>query len=323
VRGFSKVRRLVLDEAQILTEAALADMAPTMNQAHDPQIIMMGTPPKPNDPSEVFAGMRARALAGDLEGALFVEVGADPGSDPDDRATWARANPSYPHRTPERAILRLRKLLDDDDFLREALGIWDTAAQQQVVHPDVWHSLVDGRSEPRLPVCFSADVTPDRQRGSIALAGERADGRTHVEVVNNDAGTGWMVSRLVELNAKWRPVGIVVDPGSPAGSLIPLLQAQGVEPVLTSARDVGQACGSFYDLATTDGLRHLDDPRLNLALGAARKRPIGDSGAWGWHRRDSTTDITPLVAVTLAMWGFASRRPEPKVRRAFGRAKSY
>jgi phage terminase large subunit-like protein len=45
VRGFSKVRRLVLDEAQILTESAMADLAPTMNQARDPQIVLMGTPP--------------------------------------------------------------------------------------------------------------------------------------------------------------------------------------------------------------------------------------------------------------------------------------
>jgi hypothetical protein len=47
IRGFTKVRRLILDEAQILTESALSDMVPTMNQAENPQIIMMGTPPKP------------------------------------------------------------------------------------------------------------------------------------------------------------------------------------------------------------------------------------------------------------------------------------
>jgi hypothetical protein len=40
-------------------------------------------------------------------------------------AQWAKANPSYPKRTPKKAILRLRKLLSLDDFMREALGIWD------------------------------------------------------------------------------------------------------------------------------------------------------------------------------------------------------
>jgi hypothetical protein len=42
IRGFTKVRRLVLDEAQILTESAMADLAPTMNQAENPQIIADG-----------------------------------------------------------------------------------------------------------------------------------------------------------------------------------------------------------------------------------------------------------------------------------------
>jgi hypothetical protein len=62
IRGFTKVRILVLDEAQILTDAVLADLAPTMNQAANPLILLMGTPPKPTDPGEVFTDLRAAAL---------------------------------------------------------------------------------------------------------------------------------------------------------------------------------------------------------------------------------------------------------------------
>jgi hypothetical protein len=76
IRGFTKVRRLILDEAQILTESALSDMVPTLNQAVNPQIIMMGTPPKPSDPAEVFSNFRAEALAGHSEGVLWVEFAA-------------------------------------------------------------------------------------------------------------------------------------------------------------------------------------------------------------------------------------------------------
>jgi phage terminase large subunit-like protein len=68
IRGFTKVRRLILDEAQILTEHALSDLAPTMNQAENPQIILMGTPPKPTDPGEVFSRLREEALNGESEG---------------------------------------------------------------------------------------------------------------------------------------------------------------------------------------------------------------------------------------------------------------
>jgi hypothetical protein len=324
IRGFSKVRRLVLDEGQILSEAAMSDLAPTMNQAHDPQIIIMGTPPKPTDPSEFFSGLRASALEGSAEGVLFVEFGAEPGSDLDDRSAWARANPSYPSRTPEKAILRLRKLLSDDDFAREALGIWDTEARRGVIDPDVWFGLRDPQSQADTrSVVFAADVSPDRQTGSIALAGERPDGRVHVEVIVPEAGgTAWMDPWLVERAKRYR-AAVVLDAGAPAGALIPELQKAGVEPLLMTTRDVGQACGMFFDGAVEDRLRHLDDPRLNTALAAGRKRDIGVNGLWAWHRRDTSTDLTPLVAATNAVWGFLARRPEPGRKRATGRSRSY
>lgn len=40
---------------------------------------------------------------------------------------------------------------------------------------------------------------------------------------------------------------------------------------------------------------------MKVALRAAKTRPLGE--AWGWTRKKSTGDITPLVAVTLALWG--------------------
>jgi hypothetical protein len=331
IRGFSKVRRLILDEGQILTESAMSDLAPTMNQAHDPQIIIMGTPPKPSDPSEFFSNLRASALDGGAEGLLYVELGAEPGSDLDDRGAWARANPSYPHRTPERSILRLRKLLSDDDFAREALGIWDTQAMLGVIDVDRWRGLKDppdrtgrGGSQVRdgSPVVFSADVAPDRKHGSVAVVGERADGRAHLEVMPGEPGTAWIAPWLAERARKWRG-SVVIDPGAAAGSLVPELQKAGVEPILMTTRDVGQACGMFFDAVHEDRLRHLDDPRLNTALAAGRKRDIGVNGLWAWHRRDTSTDLTPLVATTQALWGLLSRQGESKSKRATGRSRSY
>ncbi len=139
VRGFTKVRRLVLDEGQILTEQAMADLVPTMNQAENPQIVLMCTPPKPSDPSEVVTRLREEALGGESQGVLYVELSAPRDCDPGDRAAWRKANPSYPRRTPAKAILRMRKLLSAEDFRREALGIWDEGGPGwQVVGQDAW-----------------------------------------------------------------------------------------------------------------------------------------------------------------------------------------
>ena len=90
-RGFAKVDILVLDEAQILSEKAMEDMVPATNAAPNGLVLMMGTPPRPGDPGEVFSNRREAALSGEDEDVLFVEFSADQDACPDDRAQWAKA----------------------------------------------------------------------------------------------------------------------------------------------------------------------------------------------------------------------------------------
>jgi hypothetical protein len=47
-------------------------------------------------------------------------------------------------------------------------------------------------------------------------------------------------------------------------------------------------------------LRHRGSAELRAAVSGARERAMTD--AWAWSRANSETDISPLVAVTLA-WG--------------------
>jgi hypothetical protein len=143
-------------------------------------------------------------------------------------------------------------------------------------------------------------VTPDRGAASIGVAGWRPDGRRHLEVVDHRPNTDWCVGRLQDLQRRWQPHPTVVDPGSPAGALMVDLSAAGVATETVTAREYAQACGQFYDAVVDGGVRHLEQPVLNLAVFAARKRPLGD--AWAWARK-SQTDISPLVSVTLAHFG--------------------
>ena len=315
IRGFTKVRRLVLDEGQILSEQAMADLIPTMNQAVNPQIVLMCTPPKPTDPSEVVSRLRKEALAGDSEGVLYVELSAPRGSDPGDRAAWKKANPSYPSRTPAKAILRMRKLLSPDDFLREALGIWDEVAAH-LIPVGVWESRVAaGRPVPQPRIAVAADASPGLVSGAIAVAGRLADGRTLVEIpldgqdrLDHRPGVGWIVPRLVELRRKYRPAGIVIDPRGPAAGLIPEAEAAGLELVKPSLSESAQAFAQFHaGVCETGTVAHMGQPALSAALGGATVRDTGDGGQL-WARRDTSVDISPLVACTLAAWALG-RRP--------------
>jgi len=319
IRGFSKVRRLILDEGQILSESAMADLAPTMNQAINPQMILMGTPPKPNDPGETFKNLRDEALSGRSEGVVYIEFSAEDHSDLDDRKAWRQANPSYPARTPAKAILRLRKLLSsDDDFAREALGIWGGSGSASVIDVDLWAACTDGASQVVDPVAFALDVAPMGRTASVSLAGRRSDGLAHVEVVKNQRGTDWIIPALTTLRERFDPCAIVVDKAGPAGAILLQLAEQGFEVLATNSTQMAQACGGFLDAVTNDRLRHIDQPLLNSAVGSSRKRAIGE--AWAFNRKDVTNDITPLVSVSLALWGFAQAAAAPKPKQP---AKSY
>lgn len=303
IRGFTKVRKLILDEAQILTEAALSDLAPTMNQAVNPQIILMGTPPKPNDPSEVWTRLRAEALAGESEGVLWVEIGADPGSDPDDRQAWRKANPSYPARTPARAIQRLRKLLSTEDFLREALGIWDEDdGKHRVIPAAVWNPLRADAPEDS-PSAFAVDMTWDREWATVGVA---VGG--YVDVVEHRRGASWVVETCKKLQAV-HDAPVVLTKG-PADSLLEPLREAGVRVEELSSDDYRLACGAFFDAVTDGSLSHSGHPALDAAVAGAVV--TGGSGGWVWDRKKGAV-ISPLVAVTLA-WHQAQGGREPRVR---------
>lgn len=301
IRGFTKVAILILDEAQILTHSVLADLAPTMNQAANPLIIMMGTPPKPTDPGEVFADLRAAALEGSSDELLYVELSAPAGSDPDDRDALKVANPSYPHRTPDRAIRRLRRLLTVDDFLREVFGIWDTSAGSRLDFTN-WAELADTASEPAGAVTYGVAVSLDRDWSAISLAGTRPDGLKHVDTGHHRRGTGWVVDACVEIDQREPGSLFIVDGGGPAGSLIPELKAAGLSVETAGLRDVAQAHGIFMDSVRDKDLRHRDQAELNDAKDSARPRMSGD-GLILLGRKASGADITPLESAELALWG--------------------
>ena len=324
-RGFEEVDVEVFDEAQILTEKALEDMVAATNQSRHPHgalLFFMGTPPRPIDPSEVFSQRRSEALAGESEDQVFIECSADPDASPDDREQWAIANPSYPLRTPLRSMLRLRKNLpSDESWLREALGIWDAAGTPEVIDSESWGFAADLSSMPIDRLTLAIDVAPDRSVASVALAGVRADGLWHVELDDERRGTDWIGPWIADAANKNTLHAVVADEMSGmleqrhgrhyiAGTDIEVTRAA------AEGRDMAIACAKFYDGVIDGSVKHPDQPQLNVALSVARKRPL--YGGWAWNRKDATSDITPVVAVTLALWGAQKdnvTRPQKAERR--------
>ena len=306
-RGRTDVAVLVFDEGQILPESTLEDMGATQNVAANPLTFVMGTPPRPKDAGEFFTLLRQEALDGEADGTLYIEMSADRGCDPMDRAQWRKANGSFPHRTTERAMLRLRKKLKaDDSWNREALGIWDEVSKHQpVVSSSAWRDLIDvGPANDAKPDALGVDMSHGRDIsiGACWVEGESA----HIEEVWSGASPAEASEFIAERANRRMPV--VIDSASPAAALVPELRARRVNVKVSTAGDMATACGMFEDRAAAQALSHDGQDSVTDALAGARKRPIRDAGGWGWDRRDSTVSIYPLVAVTLALFGASTAK---------------
>jgi phage terminase large subunit-like protein len=247
---------------------------------------------------------RQQAEMGLREGLAYFEWSAPQDADPEDRDVWRECMPALGRTIKERAIADELRDLELPDFRRAYLNQWVPKASGEwtVIGQAAWQVLADTRSQISGPVVFAADATDDQSFGSIGVAGYREDGFLHGEVVEGHrSGTAWMVDRALELHKAWSPQLWVVDPKRQAHSLIPALEAVGADVVKTSWRDMAQACAGFFEVVTDSGtFRHIGQPDLDLAVAQARKRDL--VGAWAWDARTGA-DVSPLVAVTLAVWG--------------------
>jgi phage terminase large subunit-like protein len=270
----------------------------------NPHVYYFSSSGKDTGESDVFRGLKAQGDDGDPL-LVWRSFSADPRTvDPDSIESRAQANPAYNVRIFDLFINVERKRMSEVEFLRERMGIWDDTKTESVINLDMWGECGDTLSEVVDPVCFAIDIPPDSSYTSVAIAGRRKDGLTHVEVIKRSRGTGWVVDYIEEMVEKWRPTEVVLDAIGPAGDLLPSFATAGVDIQVISMAEYGQACGGFKAMVVDDKLRHKMQPGLTAALESARKRPLGESGRWGWNRRDET-DISPLVASTLAVFSHA------------------
>lgn len=320
-RGFSS-SPVIFDEAMFIPEISMAAIMPVISAQPDPQIWYTGSAVDQawHEDGVVFSRVRARALGGEIDRLAYWEWSLDhetPDELPEDldlHVAAAATNPAYGIRiSPDYVEAEARELGRNSRSLaveRFGVGDWPPVdgSAAQVIPLEKWDALADDPAAPgaRLldPVCIAFDVTPDRSSASIGVAGHRADGLVQLEIADRRPGVGWIPERLAELEERHSPIAILCDAAGPAGSLLPKCADLGlnVEPV--SAPDHGKACGLMFDLVDARELRHLGGADLRNALRGATKRSLGD--AWAWSRRNSTYDISPLVAVTLALWGYSS-----------------
>jgi hypothetical protein len=339
--GFAGVTVLIFDEAQRLTQRAVDDMVPTMNTATNPLVFYIGTPPRPDDPGEIFRRLRAEALSvevgviagGDPDNdTLYIELAADVDA-PRDVLDWvqvAKANPSFPHRVPRAAEQRMWKHLGPESFRREGLGIWDddNDPTTRAIPPVLW-DLTGVREAPlgldegvrSLAVAFNLDGSRQAVAGAV-----KHDAGVHVEIVgahtgSRDAGVRSLVQWLChdpEHPARWRDMATIVMCGRAGATVLhDALRTEGVPPKVlhvASTPDYTDACAAFLSAVLDGSVTH---PRgapgdvLDAAAAVCDRKARGINGAWGWVPTTPDGDATPLEAASLAYRAATTTKRHP------------
>jgi phage terminase large subunit-like protein len=303
-RGFSP-DCVILDESFELDDLALAALKPALAAAKAPQLWYVSS--APHETSTVLRRVALRGRAGEAERLCYFEWCAPEGLPSSDIKAWEAANPALGSRIDLGFIASELESLTEEDFERERLGRWSGEAMVGVFDRAEWDALANpSPPKPTGTRVLALDVAPDRRRASIAAAAGPGEGRVLVEILAEREGTSWVVDEVSALVAQHKPDAVVVDLAGQARSLIAPLEKAGVRVTTTDLHAMTEACGMFFDAVLEGRLVHRDDPVLNAAIEGAKQRNVGD--AWAWARRHSASNVTPLVAATLALWGTIKAR---------------
>jgi hypothetical protein len=334
-RGLSG-RKVVLDEGMFLQPMHMGALLPTLSAQPDPQVVYAASAGLAE--SDVLRGIRDRGRAGEDERLAYLEWCAPPpaqvcaagdgcthalgtpGCGCDDPGNWQQANPALGRRITPDYVAAERRAMPPGEFGRERMGWWDdpldggspiTAAQ--------WAACQEYGSQVLDPVALAFSVARGGSSAAIAVAGRRADGLGHGELVDHRPGTAWLMPRVLELAETLDPCVLVMNPAGAAGSFEKELAEHGFATKpgpaerrlqIVGAREYAHACGALADDVVNGRWRFPGPSPVDAAVECARVRELADAWAWSW--KDSAADISPLEAVTLARHGHATHGVKPE-----------
>ena len=244
-------------------------------------------------------------LAVDEDTLFIAEWSAPPRCSRWDRDGWAMANPSLGYGITERAIAAAARTDPEPIFRVEVLCQWIDGSLVGPFPPGSWKAGIDEKNKseiaPDSRIGYCLDVAWDRSATHIAAAGLRSDGKMHAEVIASRGGTDWVRGWFADPDEPQRKgYKVLIQRGSPAGSLIETLEELGVEVETCNVTDLGRACGWIFDAVVQGTLVHRPQQILDVGAEVAATKSLSD--AWVWDRKGSPIDISPVVAVTGAVW---------------------
>lgn len=332
-RGFN---RLILDEAQHLTEAEMAAVMPVVTGAENAQINYAASA---GGLHSTVLGKVWRSFEAGERGLCYRGWHADTEADFDSLALVARMNPRLGRGLSYEFVAKEFHRMTRADFGRERCGAATYPRQEGagwVIPEAAWASTVDVKSaiaddqKPR----FVLEADPELSAGTVGVAGRRADAAMHLEVLAHDPGVWWMVARAKQLQDE-HGGEVWLDGKGPLEFMLGDLREAGVKAHLLDASDLRDAWAWLYTAANpkpdpadpgagtpTPTVRQRGEQLMTQALAAAEVRKL--LNRWSLKRVVSgDVNQGPIIAPMLAGYAVVKserRKPPPPLPQSAGKA---
>lgn len=308
---------LFLDEAYSLPGGTLADLLPMLSNSENPLTVYLGSPSYEDSDGVAFRQIRESAVSGHNPRGGWIEWAAPEGADVYSPEVWRMTNPAMESGriTEETMSNNVYSGMSRRQILTELMGSWEAEMRPLIVDLDLWNKMIDPSSyiAQESQLVLAADAATDSSSAALVVVGFRPDGKKHVEVIEHLPGINWTEDRIKTAVKKQTYRSVLIDAKSPLAFMAESLQKAGVPLVLTNYEYMANSATNFTQGVEAMSFRHTGDGRLTRAIRDASIRPL--NGRFAFTKAEPNSDITPLVAGSLALFGLESDAITSKVKK--------
>lgn len=241
--------------------------------------------------------------------------------DPRDVDAILAANPSIGYGPMTiAACLSDQSTMMDADFRTEVLCQWVPAVVESYIDIRDWAKLVKPADQisiaPGSRTVWGIDTSADRSTTYVAAAVMTESGLPFVTVREARPGSLWVENYMTELaQASGHREVCIQARGAPAMEFIEPLTVAGLDVHAIEGSWFGIATGRLKDRVREEGMILIDQPAVNVAISGGLTKKFGETDAW--NRTGSAVDISPIIAMTLALYGLEALQPTTAAASAY------